>query len=133
MCIIRRHFLACKDIAGGYELSAGGTFFREIQRPFRLVAAVRWRKHYFARNKEAFPSVRPWTRLSASPRTVHFRWMSFIDHVDQAALRAPGRWTTARPRKGTTRSQGRLGGEYDYTRVYWFVCRRRRITAGVGE
>ena len=72
-------------------------------------------------------------------RTVHFRWMSFIDHVDQAAPRAPGRWTTARPRKGTTRRQGRLGscfprgGEYDCTRVYWFVCRRRRITAGVGE
>ena len=60
-------------------------------------------------------------------------------HVDQVAPRAPGRWTTARPRKGTTRRQGRLGscfprgGEYDCTRVYWFVCRRRRITAGVGE
>ena len=60
-------------------------------------------------------------------------------HVDQAAPRTPGRWTTARPRKGTTRRQGRLGscfpsgGEYDCTRVYWFVCRRRRITAGVGE
>ena len=42
-----------------------------------------------------------------------------------------------RPRKGTTRRQGRLGscfprgGEYDCTRVYWFVCHRRRITAGV--
>ena len=32
-----------------------------------------------------------------------------VDHVDQAAPRAPGRWTTARPRKGTTRSQGKLG------------------------
>ena len=62
-----------------------------------------------------------------------------VDHVDQAAPRAPGRWTTARPRKGTTRRQGILGscfprrGEYDCTRVLWFVCRRRRITAGVGE
>ena len=61
----------------------------------------------------------PWTQLSASPRTVHFRCMSVVDHVDQAAPRAPGRWTTARPRKGTTRSQGRLGscfpcgGEYE--------------------
>ena len=59
-------------------------------------------------------------------------------HVDQAAPGAPERWTTARPRKGTTRRQGRLGscfprgGEYDFTRVYWFVCGRRRITAGVG-
>ena len=71
--------------------------------------------------------------------TVHFRCMSVVDHVDQAAPRALGRWTTARPRKGMTRRQGRLGscfprgGEYDCTRVYWFVCHRRRITAGVGE
>ena len=91
------------------RLVSGGTFFREIQRPFRRVQNVRWRNHYFARNKEAFPSVRPWTQLSASPRTGHFRWMSFVDHVDHAAPRAPGRWMTARPRKGTTRRQGRLG------------------------
>ena len=53
--------------------------------------------------------LRPWTQLSASPRTVHVRWKSFLDHVDHAAPRAPGRWTTARPRKGTTRSRGRRG------------------------
>ena len=29
--------------------------------------------------------MRPWTQLSASPRTVYFRWMSFIDHVDNSA------------------------------------------------
>ena len=104
LCVIRRYFLACEDIAGGSELSAAVTFFREIQKPFLWVLAVRWRNHYFARNKEAFPSVRPWTQLSASPRIVHFRWMSFIDH---AAPRAPGRWATARPREGTTRSWGR--------------------------
>src|SRR3954463_10683663 len=45
----------------------------------------------------------PWTQLSASPHTVLFRWKSFLDHVDHAARRAPRRWTTARPRKGTTR------------------------------
>ena len=33
--------------------------------------------------------------------------VSFVDHVDHAAPRAPGRRTTARPRKGTTRSRGR--------------------------
>ena len=27
LCVIRRHFLACEDIAGGSDLSAGGTFF----------------------------------------------------------------------------------------------------------
>ena len=53
--------------------------------------------------------LRPWTQLSASPRTIHVRWKSFLDHVDQAAPRAPRWWTTARPRKGTTRSRGRHG------------------------
>ena len=51
----------------------------------------------------------PWTELPASPHTVHVRWKPFLDHVDHAAPRAPGRWTTARPRKGTTRSRGRRG------------------------
>ena len=27
LCIIRRHFLACDDIAAGSDLSVGGTFF----------------------------------------------------------------------------------------------------------
>ena len=27
LCVIRRHFLACEDIAAGSDLSAGGTFF----------------------------------------------------------------------------------------------------------
>ena len=81
----------------------------------------------------------PWTQLSASPRIVHVQWKSFLDHVDHTAARAPARWMTTRPRKWMTWRQGRLGscfprgGEYDCTRVYWFVCRRRRITAGVGE
>ena len=51
----------------------------------------------------------PWTQLSASTRIVLFQWKSFLDHVDHATLRAPGRWTTARLRKGTTRSRGRRG------------------------
>ena len=41
-----------------------------------------------------------WTQLSASPRTVLFRWKSVVDHVDHAAPRAPRRWTTVRLRKG---------------------------------
>ena len=117
-------------------VSGGGTFFREIQRPFLWVLAVRWRNHYFARNKEAFPCVQPLTQLSSSPRTVHLRCMSVVDHVDQATPRAPGRWTTARPRKGMTRSQGDsavVSHAEGSTRVYWFVYHRGRITAGVGE
>ena len=62
-----------------------------------------------------------------------------VHHIDHAAPRAPRRWTTARPRKGTTRSRGRRGSgcpcgqEYNCMRVYWFICRRWRITIGVGE
>ena len=137
LCVIRRHFLACKDIAGGSELSAAVTFFREIQRPFRWVPDVRWRNHYFARNKEAFPCVRPWTQLSASPRTVHFRCMSVVDHVDQATARAPGRWTTARPRKRTTGSRARRdsgsprGEEYEGSLVR--LQYEAAIAAGPGQ
>ena len=60
-----------------------------------------------------------WTQLSASPRTVLFRLMSFIDHVDHASPRAPGQWMTTKPRKGMARSRGTLGsgcprgGEYE--------------------
>ena len=90
----------CEDIAGGSDMSAGGTFF-------------------FA--KYGGPS--SGSQLLGGGIIilciVHGRWMSFVDHVDQAAPRAPWRWTTARPRKGTTRSRGRLGngcprgGEYE--------------------
>ena len=79
-----------------------------------------------------------WTQLSASPCTVLFRWKSVVDHVDHAAPRAPGRWTTVRPRKGTTRSRGRRGSgctrgeEYEGSLVR-LRCRCRRITGGVGE
>ena len=88
------------------------------------------RRHFLACGRG--PSCRPLHVQSTSDAC-------WFDHIDQAAPRAPGRWTTARPRKGTTRRQGRLDscfphrGEYDYARVYWFVCRRRIITAGVGE
>ena len=41
VCVIRMHFLACEDIAGGPDMSAGGTFFHEIQRPFRWVPTDR--------------------------------------------------------------------------------------------
>ena len=60
---------------------------------------------YLANHKKT--GLWPWTQLSASSRTVLFRWKLFLDHVDHAAWRASWRWTTARPRKGTTRSRGR--------------------------
>ena len=45
----------------------------------------------------------------SSPCTVLFRCKSVVDHIDHTAPRASGRWKTARPRKGTTRSHGRCG------------------------
>src|SRR3954465_13028846 len=62
---------------------------------------------YLANHKKT--GLWPWTQLSASPRTVLFHWKSVVDHIDHATPRAPRRWTTARPRKGTTRSRGRRG------------------------
>ena len=79
-----------------------------------------------------------WTQLSDSPHTVHVRWKSVINHINNAAPRAPKRWTTTRPRKGTTRSWGRRGSgctrgeEYEGSLVR-LRCRRCRITGGVGE
>ena len=79
----------------------------------------------------------PWTQLSASPRTVHVRWKSFLDHIDHAALRAPGRWTMARPRKGTTGSRGRCRSgssrreEYKGSLV-WLQC-EAAVAAGPGQ
>ena len=79
-----------------------------------------------------------WTQLSSSPRIALFRWKSVVDHVDHAAPRAPGRWTMARPRKGTMRSRGRrssgcpCGEEFEGSLVRLRCC-RHRITGGVGE
>ena len=51
-------------------------------------------------------AVDPAVSLSTySPRPME----AFLDHVDHDAPRAPGRWTTARPRKGTTWIRGRRG------------------------
>ena len=58
------------------------------------------RRHFLHAKKEPLLFMWPWTQLSASPRTVLFRWISFVDH---AVPRAPRQWTTARPRKGMTR------------------------------
>ena len=74
--------------SGGSLLSGGGIIIFHIIRRYFLAAAVN-----------------PAVSLSTySPRPMK----PFLDHIDHAAPRAPGRWTTARPRK-TTRSQGRRG------------------------
>ena len=56
-------------------------------------------------------------------RLKHYgRWMDIVDH---AAPRAPGRWTTARPTKGMKRSRGRhavAAHAVESMRVHWFGC-----------
>ena len=61
----------------------------------------------------------PWTQLSASPRTVYFRWCRSLTMLTTPRRAHPKWWTTARPRKGTTQSRGRCdsgspcGEEYE--------------------
>ena len=67
LCVIRRHFRWVRADSGGTFFSRntvarpmgpssqGETFFREIRWPIQWVPAVRWRNHYFPRNKEALP------------------------------------------------------------------------------
>ena len=55
MCATRRHFLACEGVAGGSQHSGGNHFFHETRWSVWWVHVVRWRNHYFARNKEALP------------------------------------------------------------------------------
>ena len=131
MCVIRRHFRWVRAD------SRGSIFSRNTVA--RRVGPSSQGKTFFSRNTGGpsggsllsgggiiiFRVIRrhflrlPWTQLSASPCTVLFRWKLGVDHVDHAALRAPGQWTTARTRKGSTQSWGRLGsgcprgGEYE--------------------
>src|SRR3954462_6548183 len=102
------HFLACEDVAGGSQQSWGNFFFAKYGGPSGgsplsgggIIILRVIRRHFLA------AVVDPAVSLST---TVLFRWKSFLDHVDHDAPRAPGRWTTARPRKGTMRSRGRRG------------------------
>ena len=89
-----RHFLACEDIAGGSDLSAGEHFFVKYIGPSGgsqlsgggIIILRVIRRHFLV-----------WT-----PTVSLFRWLLFVDHVDLAAPRAQTRWMRARPRKGTT-------------------------------
>ena len=75
--------------------------------------------------------MRPWTQLSASPRTVHVRRKPFLDHIDHAAPRAPGWWMMVRPRKGMTRCPGRRGSGCPRIEEYEGSLVRLRCEAAV--
>ena len=90
---------------------------------------------YLANHKKTglwpWTQLRPWTQLSASPRTVLFRWKSVVDHIDHAAPRAPRWWTTVRPRKGMTRSRARRGSGCPRGEEYECSLVRLRCEAAV--
>ena len=142
LSVIWMHFFACEDVAGGSQQSGGESFFCPdalpcMRRCSWWVPTVRGNVFFVKYGGTSGGSLlsgggiiilrvirrhslaAAWTQLSASPRTVLFRWKLVVDHVDHAAPRAPGPWTTTRPTKGTTRSRGRHdsgcphGGEYE--------------------
>ena len=105
--VIWTHFLACEDVAGRSQQSGGKRFFFSQKRPVQWVPAVRWRYHYFPRNKEALPCC----DHGPSCQPLHIQYTSdgsrSLTMLNHATSTAPGRWTTTTPRKGTTRSRGR--------------------------
>ena len=75
--------------------------------------------------------------VSVSTHSILFRWNSVIDQIDHAAPRAPRRWTTARPRKGTMQSRGRCGNGCPRGEEYEGSLVRLRceaaVAAGLGQ
>ena len=136
LCVIRRHFRWVRaDSAGNVffakyagpsgesQQSGGKRFFHEIRWPVRwsllsgggIIILRVIRRHFL---------VAAWTQLSASPRTVLFRWKSVVDH---AAPRAPGRWSgrrrgLGRGRRGAGEDAAVVAHAERSTRVHWFGC-----------
>ena len=107
----KRFFTKYVVPSGGSLLSGGGIIiFRIIRRHF-LAAAVD-------------PAV---SHSTYSPRPME----AVPYHVDHAAPRTPGRWTTARPRKGTTGSRGRRDSESPRGEEYEGSLVRLRCEAAV--
>ena len=78
---------------------------------------------YLANHKKT--GLWPWTQLSASPRTVLFRWKSFLDHVDHSVPSASKVVDEARPQTATSRRWEDAAVEARAersTRVHWFGC-----------
>ena len=117
----------------------GKTFFCEIWWPVRWVPAVRWRNNYFARNKEALPCCGrgpSCQRLHAQYSSDGSRSLTTLttpcrEHQGGGRRRGLGRWTTARPRKGTTRIRGRHGSGCPHGEEYEGSLVRLRCEAAV--
>ena len=144
----RTHILACEDVAGGSQQSGGESFFcpdalpcirrcrwwvpsvrgkhffHKIQWPVRWVPAVRWRNHYFLRNKEALP----YCCRGPSCQPLHAQYSS--DGMSLTALTTPRREHQGGGRRRGL-GRGRRGAGEDAaaearaersTRVHWFGC-----------
>ena len=103
----------------------GKRFFREIQWPVRWVPAVRWRNHYFPRNKEALPCC----GCGPSCQPLHIQYSSDGSRSLTMLTTPRGEHHGGGRRRGLGR--GRRGAGEDAavearaersTRVHWFGC-----------
>ena len=134
-----RHFLACKDVAGGSQRSRGESFSPIIWTHFLAcedVAAVRWRNHYFPCNKEALPccdsgpSCQPLHVQSTSDGSHSLTTLTMPHREHQGGGRRRG---LRRERHGAGEDTAVVAHAVGSMRVDWFGYRRRRITIAVGE
>ena len=120
-----RHFLACEDVAGGSQQSGGKRFFREIRWPVWWVPTVRWRNHYFPRNKEALPccgrgpSCQPLHVQSTSDGSRSLTTLTTPRREHQGGGRRRG---LGRGRRGAGEDAAVDAHAERSTRVHWFGC-----------
>ena len=137
MCVIRRHFLACEDIAGGSELSAAVTFFfAKYRGPFGgslmsgggIIILHVIRRHFLACGRG--PSCQPLHLQSTSDACRSLTMLTRPLRENPGGGRRRG---LGRERHGGREDSAVVSHAEGSPRVYWFVYRHRRITAGVGE
>ena len=117
-CVIRRHFLACEDIAGGSELSAGGTFFFAKYRGPSGGSQLSGGGIIILRVQSMADGCRSLTTLTRQRR----------EHHGGGRRRGLGR-----ERHEAGEDSAMVAHAVGSTRVYWSGCHRRKITGGVGE
>src|SRR5215216_479635 len=109
----------------GSQLSGGKRFFHEIWWPVRWVPAVRWRNHYFPRNKEALPCY----GHGPSCQPLHVQYSS-DGNRSLTTLTTPrrehqggGRWRgLGRGHRGAGEDATVDAHVERSTRVHWFGC-----------
>ena len=120
----RTHLLACEDVAGGSQ-QTGGNIFCEIRWPVRWVPAVRWRNHYFPRNKEVLPccgrgpSCQPLHVQSTSDGSCSLSTLTTPRREHQGGGRQRGLGRGQRGAREDAAVEARVERS---TRVHWFSC-----------